>query len=341
MSSAIRGFAGILGVSLWVGASVAGAQSLNIYTARHYDSDEALYAQFEAQTGIEVNLLQGDSDQLIERIQREGQASPADILMTVDAGRLHRAEQADIFAPVSSPALKQRIPAALRHPDDLWFGFSERARVIYYDKQVYDSAPLQTYEALADDQFKGEVCIRSSNNIYNQSMVASLIAAQGEAATEQWAEGLVNNLARTPQGGDTDQIRAVAAGECSLAVGNHYYWVRLSVSDDPADQAIAERVGMIYPNQNGRGTHRNIGGAGMVAGAPNPEAAREFLEFLASDTAQQQFAAGNHEFPAVDGVDVSSTLTQWQDVRFDALNVSVLGQNNAAAVRLMDRVGWR
>jgi iron(III) transport system substrate-binding protein len=321
--------------------TAVGAQSLNLYTARHYDSDEALYQAFEQQTGIEVNILQGGADQLIERIQREGAASPADVLMTVDAGLLNRAEQAGIFAPVNSAELEQRIPAALRHPESLWFGFSERVRVIYYDTETYDQPPLESYQALADPAFTGEVCIRSSSNIYNQSLVAAMIDAHGQQQTEAWASGLVENMARTPQGGDTDQIRAVAAGQCGLGVGNHYYWVRLALSDDPDDQAVAERVGVIFPNQQDRGAHRNIGGAGMVADAPNPEAARLFLEFLASDQAQALFSAGNNEFPAVAGVEPIDALKPWRDRKLDDLNVSVLGDNNADAVRLMDRVGWR
>ena len=331
----------LIGVGLAAGVGVAAAQTLNLYTARHYDSDEALYDAFEERSGIEVNVLQGDSDQLIERIEREAEASPADVFMTVDAARLRRAEAAGILAPVESAVLAERIPAELRHPDDLWFGLSERARIVYYDTEVYDEPPLERYEALAEPRFEGEICIRSSNNDYNQSLVASLIAANGPEATEAWAEGLVDNMARAPQGGDTDQIRAVAAGECSIGVGNHYYWVRLAQSDDPADRAIAERVGMIFPNQDGRGTHRNIGGAAMVAGAPHPEAAREFLEFLSSPQAQQLFSAGNNEFPAVEGVEPIEALMPYADYRMDDLNVSVLGENNARAVRLMDRVGWR
>ncbi len=341
MAKMTRGTAVLLGVGLAAGAGVAGAQTLNLYTARHYDSDEQLYSAFEDRTGVEVNVLQGDSDQLIERIEREGEASPADVFMTVDAARLRRAEEADILAPVESEVLVERIPSELRHPDDLWFGLSERVRIVYYDTEVYDEPPLERYEELADPRFEGEICIRSSNNDYNQSLVASLIEANGVEATEQWAEGLVDNMARTPQGGDTDQIRAVAAGECSIGVGNHYYWVRLALSDDPADQAVADRVGMIFPNQDGRGTHRNIGGAAMVAGAPHPEAAREFLEFLVSDEAQKLFSAGNNEFPAVEGVDPVAVLEPYVDYTLDDLNVAVLGENNAEAVRLMDRAGWR
>ena len=341
MSRMTRRTAFLLGLGLATGASVAGAQTLNLYTARHYDSDEALYEGFEAETGIEVNVLEGDSDQLIERIRREGAASPADVFMTVDAARLNRAEEADILAPVDSEFLEERLPVELQHPEDMWFGFSERTRIIYWDRETYDEAPLSTYEELADPRFAGEICIRSSSNDYNQSLVAAMIAAHGIEATEAWAQGLVDNMARPPQGGDTDQIRAVAAGECSIAVGNHYYWARLSVSDDPADQAVAEQVAPLFPNQEGRGTHRNVGGAALVADAPNADAAVQFLEYLASDEAQRLFSAGNLEFPAVNGVEPVEALEPFIDYKMDALNVGVLGENNAQAVRLMDRVGWR
>ncbi len=331
----------MIGLGLATGASVAAAQTLNLYTARHYDSDEALYQAFTDATGIEVNVLEGDSDQLIERIRREGAASPADVFMTVDAARLQRAENAGILAPVDSEVLESRLPAALQHPDDLWFGFSERVRVVYYNTDVYDEPPLERYEDLADARFDDEICIRSSSNDYNQSLVASLIAANGLEATEAWAEGLVENMARPPQGGDTDQLRAVAAGECSLGVGNHYYYTRLELSDDPQDQAVVDTTALFFPNQDDRGAHRNIGGAALVDGAPNADAAVQFLEFLASDEAQRMFSMGNNEFPAVDGVEPIEALQPYADRRLDELNVGVLGENNAQAVRLMDRAGWR
>lgn len=331
----------LLGAGLLACAGVAGAQTLNLYSARHYDADEQLYAAFTEATGIEVNLLEGNADQLIERIRREGAASPADVFMTVDAARLYRAETAGILAPVESEVLEQRLASELRHPDNLWFGFSSRARLIFFDPDVYAEAPVQTYEELADPRFQDEICIRSSSNDYNQSLVASLIAAHGVEATEEWAEGLVSNLARQPQGGDTDQIRGVAAGECSIAVANHYYWVRLQLSDNAADQAVAEGTVPFFPNQAGRGTHRNIGGAAMVDGSRNPDAARAFLEFLTTDEAQRFFALGNHEFPVVEGVQPPEVVQAFTEYSVDPLDISVLGDNNAEAVRLMDRVGWR
>ena len=319
----------------------AAAQQVNVYSARHYDSDNELFDRFTEQTGISVRVLQGDSDQLIERIRREGAASPADILITVDAGRLWRAEESGVLQSVESDVLDERIPAYLRHPEGLWFGLSQRMRVIFYNKEAFDSSLISTYEDLADPQFEGQICIRSSTNVYNQSLLASMIDAHGVDGTTDWARGLVSNLARQPQGGDTDQIRGVAAGECEIGVANHYYYVRLAVSDDPADREVADRVGIIFPNQDDRGIHVNVGGAGVVAGAPNRDNAIRLLEYLASDEAQELFAKGNHEYPVVDGVPLDEVVAGWGEIRFDELNVGTLGRNNPDAVRIADRVGWR
>ncbi|PWG62425.1 Fe(3+) ABC transporter substrate-binding protein [Sediminicurvatus halobius] len=331
----------VTGTALAVSAGLAAAQEVNLYSARHYDSDQAIYDAFEEETGIEVRVLQGDSDQLIERIEREGEATPADVLMTVDVGRLWRADEAGVFTPTESETLSERIPSSLRHPDGHWFGLSQRMRVIFYDTEQYDEPPLSSYEELADPRFEGEVCIRSSNNIYNQSLMASIISHHGEDAALEWAEGVVNNMARAPQGGDTDQIRGVGAGECGLAVANHYYYVRLMKSDDEGDRAVAERAGIIFPNQDGRGTHVNVGGAGVVANGPNPENAVRFLEFLASDEAQSLFAAGNNEFPVVDGVEMDPILEEWGEINTDDANIAEFGPLNPVAVRLMDQAGWR
>lgn len=322
-------------------ATSAAADELNLYSARHYDSDEALYQAFTEETGIEVNVLEGDSDQLIERIQREGVASPADVMITVDAGRLWRAEQEGIFQSIESDVLAERLPESMRHPEGKWFGFSQRARAIFYNRDNFDPSQITSYEDLADPAFEGQVCIRSSNNIYNQSLLASLIEHHGAEEAEAWAQGVVDNMARDPEGGDTDQIRGVASGECDLAVANHYYYVRLLKSDDEADREAAEKVGILFPNQDGRGTHVNVGGAGVVENAPNRDNAVRFLEFLASDEAQEAFAAGNYEFPVVDGVAMDEVLESWGDFKKDALNISVLGENNPEAIRIFDRVGWR
>jgi iron(III) transport system substrate-binding protein len=328
---------------LMASASLAAqaAEEVNIYSARHYDSDQALYDAFTEETGIQVNELQGDSDQLIQRIKREGAASPADVMVTVDAGRLWRAEQEDIFDSVESDVLDERLPDSMRHPEGKWFGFSQRARVIFYNPETIDPADVSTYEALADPKFKGELCIRSSNNIYNQSLLASMIAHHGEEEAEKWAQGIVDNLARAPEGGDRDQIRGVASGECDLAVGNHYYYVRLLKSDNDEEREAAEKVEILFPNQDGRGAHVNVGGAGVVKGAPNHDNAVRFLEFLASDEAQHLLASGNYEFPVVDGVEMDDVLVGWGEFKKDDLNISELGNNNPEAVKIFDRVGWR
>lgn len=330
-----------LALPAWVRGEAQVEAQVNVYSARHYDSDTALYDAFTAATGIEVQVLQGDSDQLLARIQREGAASPADVLITVDAARLWRAEQAGVLAPVQSDTLSERIPAHLRHPDGLWFGFSTRARLIFHRQDAVPPAAVATYEALAAPALRGKVCIRSSTNVYNQSLIASLIAANGADATEQWARGLVANLARRPQGGDTDQLRALAAGECDVAVANHYYYVRLQQSADAADRRVADAIAVMQPNQQDRGAHVNVGGAGLVSGAPNRANAIRFLEFLASDQAQALFAAGNFEFPAVAGATAHPAIEFLGDMRVDQVNVSLLGRNNAEAVRIADRAGWR
>lgn len=330
--------------AIFAGAAVSStalADAVNIYSARHYDSDEILYKAFTDETGIEVNVLEGDSDQLMERMQREGIASPADVMLTVDAGRLWRAEQDGLFQSVDSEVLSERLPESMRQPDNLWFGFSQRARVIFYNRDNFDPSQIESYEDLADPRFEGQLCIRSSNNIYNQSLLASMIEHHGEEGAEEWAQGVVNNLARNPEGGDTDQILGVASGECDLAVANHYYYVRMLHSDNESDREAARKVGVIFPNQNDRGTHVNVGGAGLVANAQNPENGIKFLEFLSSDGAQEIFAERNYEFPVVDGVKKDPVLESWGDFKKDELNINVLGENNPEAIRIFDRVGWR
>ena len=314
---------------------------LNIYTSRHYQTDEALYDRFTELTGIRVNRLEGKGDALIERIRNEGANSPADLLLTVDAGRLWRAEQAGLLQPLRSEILEARIPENLRHPEGLWFGFSTRARLILYNKEAIRPGEIETYEDLADPRWKGKVCIRSSANVYNQSLLSAMIAVHGEAGAEDWARGVVANFARHPQGGDTDQIRSTAAGECQLAVANSYYIARLRASGKAADREAAEQVGVLFPNQAGRGTHVNVSGAGLLAHAPNREAAVAFLEYLVSDQAQHYFADGNNEYPVVDGLAVNSALAEMGAFKADALNIAVLGENQPTAQRIFDRAGWQ
>lgn len=336
-----RAVTGALALATMAASLTSLADEVTVYSARHYDEDRTLYDTFTERTGIDVRVLEANSDQLIQRIRREGAASPADVLITVDAGRLWRAQQDGVFQGIESEELTERLPEAMRHPDGLWFGFSQRMRVIFYNKDAFDPDALATYEDLADPRFNGQVCIRSSSNIYNQSLLASMIAVHGEDDAEAWAQGVVDNLARPPRGGDTDQIRGVAAGECEIGVANHYYYIRMLNSEDARDRELAERVGIIFPNQDDRGVHVNVGGAGVVDGAPNRDNAIRFLEFMASDEAQKLFAAGNHELPVVEGVSRDGIVDSWGPIKLDALNISELGNNNPAAVRMFDRVGWR
>ena len=313
---------------------------VNLYSSRHYNTDDELYETFTDLTGIRVNLLEGKADVLLERINNEGANSPADVFMTVDAGMLWRADQAGVFAPTSSAVLSQNIPENLRHPEGKWFGFSKRARVIMYNKDKVNPSELSTYEDLADPKWRNQILIRSSGNIYNQSLVASMIAANGLEATEEWARGFVRNFARPPEGNDRAQIEGVAAGLGSLAIANTYYLPRYAKDDDPAKQAIFEKIGVFFPNQEGRGTHVNIGGAGIVSTAPNASAAKQFLEYLSGTRAQTFFAKGNNEYPVVAEADLDPVVAGFGSFKDDTVNVSEYGENQAAAVQLMDRVGW-
>ncbi|RMD62013.1 MAG: Fe(3+) ABC transporter substrate-binding protein [Alphaproteobacteria bacterium] len=317
------------------------AEELNIYSSRHYQTDERLYEGFTERTGITINRIEGKGDALIERLKSEGANSPADILITVDAGRLWRAEEAGLFRSVTSKVLETRIPARLRHPDGKWFGFSERARLIFYDKSRVSPGAIRNYEDLADPRWRGMVCIRSSSNVYNLSLLASLIAAHGPDKAEEWARGVVANFARPPQGGDTDQIRAVAAGECGIAVANSYYYVRLLKSAKEADRKAAEALGVVFPNQDNRGTHVNVSGAGVLKHAPHPEAAARFLEYLTSEEAQRIFADGNNEYPVVPGIKANPTLQALGNFKRDPINVAILGRNQPLAQKIFDRVGWK
>jgi iron(III) transport system substrate-binding protein len=317
-----------------------GQETVNVYSARHYDSDQVLFDAFTEQTGIQVNLIEARAEELVERIRGEGENSPADVIITVDAGNLWRADQAGLLASVNSEVLNTAIPENLRHPEGKWFGLATRARVIIYNKETVSPDELSTYEDLANEKWQGRICIRSSTNVYNQSLLASIIANDSEAA-EAWAQGIVNNMAREPEGGDTDQIKAVAAGECDVAVSNHYYLARLLASEDPADQEVAKAVGIFFPNQDDRGTHINISGAAVVATAPNYDNAVAFIEFLASPEAQQIFAEQGFEYPVVEGVAASSIIEGFGDFKTDTLNVAMYGENNPLAVQIFDRVGWK
>lgn len=324
------------------GDGKAAGKELNIYSARHYQTDEALYDEFTKKTGIKINRIEASGDKLMARLKSEGQNSPADVFITVDAGNLWRADEAGLFQPVRSPELEKRIPQNLRHPQGHWFGFSTRARVIVFNKAlVKNPAQAARYEDLADPKWKGQVCIRSSSNMYNLSLMASLIERLGEAQAEAWAKGVVANFAREPKGGDTDQIKAVAAGECALGLTNTYYYVRLMKSDKDADKQAVAKTGIVFPNQQDRGTHVNVSGAGVLKHAPNKENAIRFLEYLASDFAQAHFASGNNEYPAVATAKVDPVLASLGEFKSDPLNVAVYGANQPLAQKVYDRAAWK
>jgi iron(III) transport system substrate-binding protein len=328
--------------SLFASSLSAQDQVLNLYSSRHYQTDEALYSNFTKTTGIKINRIEGGEDPLIERIRNEGARSPADVLITVDAGRLWRAQQMDLFQPVKSATLESRIPANLREPTGLWYGFSTRARVIAYNKAKVQPGEIRNYEDLADSKWKGRVCMRSSTNIYNLSLLGALIDHLGEAKAEAWARGVRDNLAQEPKGGDTDQLKAVAAGQCDVTVSNQYYYARLLRSDKPDERQVGEKIGIVFPNQGSWGTHVNISGAGVLKNAPNRQAAVKFLEYLASDAAQRYFADGNNEWPVVATVKIDNpVLKQLGEFKRDQVNVAVLGKNQPSSQKLYDRVAWK
>lgn len=322
-------------------ATLMAADVVNLYSARKEALIKPLLEQFTQNTGIEVNLLTGKADALLQRLKSEGRNSPADLLITTDAGRLHRAKEAGVLQPVSSDKLNKAIPQQYRDPEGYWYGLSVRARPIMYAVDRVKPEQLSTYEALAEPQWKGKICIRSSGNIYNQSLVASMIEANGVSATEKWANGLVANLARPPQGGDRDQIKAVAAGQCDIAVANTYYYGKMVSSKKDDQRKAASKTAIFWPNQNGRGTHVNISGAALTKSSQNKAAATRLLEFLVSDEAQSWYGAANFEYPVRAGVGHSDIVKAWGTFKGDTLNLSVLGQNNPKAVKLMDRAGWK
>ncbi|RZT90134.1 iron(III) transport system substrate-binding protein [Azospira oryzae] len=332
--------AGALAAALSLNLQAAEENVLNLYSARHYQTDEKLYENFSKQTGIKINRIEGKEEELLERIKNEGANSPADVLLTVDASRLALAHELGLFAPVKSKVLESRIPANLRTDD--WFSFSTRARVIVYNKSAVKAEDVQNYDDLANPKLKGQVCTRSGSHPYNLSLMASIIANQGEAKAEAWAKGVVANFARAPKGGDTDQIKAVAAGECGVTVSNTYYVARLLRSDKAEDKKVMEKVGVVWPNQKTSGTHINVSGAGMLKNAPHKAAAVKFLEYLASDEAQRYFADGNNEWPVVASVKVGNpALESLGKFKADALPVGSLAMYRAKAQILFDRANYR
>ena len=322
--------------------ALAQEKTLNLYSSRHYQTDEALYSNFTRQTGIRINRIEAGEDPLIERLKNEAASSPADVLVTVDAGRLWRAEQLGLFQPIKSKVLESRLPGHLRAASEQWFGISARARVIVYNKSSVNPAEVQNYEDLAHPRLKGKVCTRSGSHVYNLSLMSALIEHWGERRAEDWARGVVTNFARAPKGGDTDQIMGVASGECGVAISNSYYYVRLLQSAKPEDKKAMQAVGVIFPNQKSFGTHMNISGAGVLKHAPNRDAAVSYLEYLASDAAQAYFANGNNEWPVVQSVKLDNpALASLGNFKSDTLNISALGKNQPLAQKIFDRVGYR
>jgi iron(III) transport system substrate-binding protein len=332
--------AAALTAALGISAVQAQEKVLNLYSARHYQTDEALYKDFTSQTGIAINRIEAKEDELLERIRNEGASSPADVFITVDAARLAKADELGVFAPVKSKELEARIPAHLRSPN--WVAFSTRARVIVYNKLDVKSADVQNYADLALPKMRGKVCMRSGGHPYNLSLLSSIITHRGEAEAEAWARGVVANFARGPKGGDTDGIKAVAAGECGVTISNTYYVARLMRSNAAEDKKAMAAVGIVWPNQAREGTHINVSGAGVLKNAPHKEAAAKFMEYLASDSAQRYFADGNNEWPAVKSVKVSNpALDALGSFKADTLNVGELGRNAALAQKLYDKAGWK
>ena len=323
-------------------ASVHAAdEEVNLYSARKEQLIKPLLDKFTEQTKIKVNLVTGKADALLKRLTTEGKNSPADLLITTDAGRLHRAVAADVVQPVKSDVLDEAIPAHLRDPDGLWFGLSLRARPIFYVKGKVDPSELSTYEALSDPKWKKRICIRSSGNIYNQSLVASMLATGDKDEVETWAKGFVANFAQPPKGGDRDQIKAAAAGICDIAVANTYYYGGMLKSKDAKQVEAASKVAIFWPNQDGRGTHVNVSGIAMTKAAKNTDNAKLLMEFLANEESQAWYAQANDEFPVREGVAWSDSIKQWGEFKADDLSLAKLGENNADAVRLMDRARWK
>ena len=313
---------------------------INIYSHRHYDSDKILFQKFTDQTGIKINVIKGSADQLIERLISEGGNSPADILFTVDAGRLHRAKVAGILQPIESKILSENIPPSMRDEDDYWFGLTVRARVLVYSKERVTPDQLSTYEDLANRKWRGKIAVRSSSNIYNQSLMASIIASNGSRKALSWAKSIRKNMARAPRGSDRDQARAVAAGLADVAIMNTYYLGILANSPDAKDREVFKKVSVFFPNQNDRGTHINISGAGITKSSKNKKDAIKFLEFLSGSDSQKTFGSVNYEYPIKIEANQSELLNSWGPFKYDKLNLSVLGANNAEAVKLFDKAGW-
>jgi iron(III) transport system substrate-binding protein len=337
--------AAIAGTMLLAGCSGAdegaATQEVNLYSARHYDSDLPLYERFTRETGIRINRIEGNADQLVARMRSEGANSPADLFIAADAGALWRAQQAGLFQPATSEILAARIPDALREPGNHWHGFTRRARVVAYDSAKVRPDEIDDYEKLASPRFRNRLCVRSADSIYNLSLVGAMIEALGPERADAWVRGVVANMARPPEGGDRDQIRAVGAGVCEVALTNSYYYIRMAHGEDAADRKIAERVKLGFPSLNGQGAHVNISGGGVVAHAPNRDNAVRLLEFFASAETQSHIAANNNEFPASPDVVPPAPVDAYADFTANPMNVAAFAARQPEAQSMMSRAGWR
>ncbi|WP_134699404.1 Fe(3+) ABC transporter substrate-binding protein [Ammoniphilus sp. YIM 78166] len=320
-------------------AAPAGPQEVNVYTARHYEVDDKLFEEFKAQTGITVNVVKGKADELTERLKREGNSSPADLFITVDGGALNNAEE--MFQPMESETLNSQVPAQFKDPENLWVGISTRARVIVYAKDRVKPEQLSTYEDLATEAWKGKVLVRSSSSTYNQSLLASFIELNGEEQTTEWAKGIVGNMARDPEGGDRDQMKAIVAGQGDVGISNTYYVGLMHVSKDPEEVKVAEQIGVFFPNQETTGTHVNISGAGLLKSSKNKENAIKLVEFLTSKEAQTIAANENFEFPVNAEAELPDLLKGWGSFKAQELDYSALATNNKKATEIMNQVGWK
>jgi iron(III) transport system substrate-binding protein len=328
-------------------APVAMAQErvLNLYSARHYQTDEALYENFTKATGIRINRVEADDAGILARLQAEGTASPADVILLVDAARLWRGEQDGLFQPIKSALLEQRVPAQFRGGESAqgaqWWGLSTRARLVVYDRLRFKPADVDSYEKLAAPALKGALCVRSGSHPYNLSLFGAMLEHLGPQRTEDWLKGLVANMARPPKGGDTDQIKGVASGECGVALSNSYYFARLLRSAKPEERTMAEKLGVMFPNQASWGTHVNVAGAAVARNARNREAAVSFIEYLSSDSAQRYFADGNNEYPVVPGVAVNDALKAMGSFKAETVPIAKVGANTARVQQMLDRVGFK
>ena len=312
---------------------------LNVYSARHYDSDKDMYKAFEAETGIKVRFRESGAAELLETMKAEGAASPADVVISSDAGTLYRFEAAGLLQPFRDETLEAVIPEHFRQADGYWYGLAKRARVIAYDPARVEPEEVAHYADLSDERFRGEVCMRSSTNIYNLSLMGELIGRMGHDAAQEWADGVVANFARPPQGGDITQIESIAAGECSVALTNHYYYVRLATGS-PSQKATAAKVKLSFPEQDTTGTHINVTGAGIAAHAPNRENAIKFIEWLTTADGQARLTEETKEFPMVAGVALPEGLEALPDFRKSDFPLDELGTHQSEAQEIYDRAGW-